>query len=175
MMRWVGPVAVMMAVLCGAAAVPSQASGQQIRPGPVMKRKAAVRRQQMIEKFSQMPPEERERVLKTLPEERRKQVQENLDRYRELTPEQKQRLSRQFENFRDLPPEKQQSVRRLFREMNQMPVERRAAIRREVARLREADGDERKDRMNSEAFKEAYSAEEQRVIRELAGLLPAGE
>ena len=142
----------------------------QIRPLP--KRKAAIRRQQMVEKFSEMSPAERERVLKNLPEERRKQVQDNLERYRELTPEQKERLSRQFENFRDLPPEKQQKVRRLFREMNGLPVERRTAIRREVARLREAGDEQRKDRLASDAFKQAYSNDEQRIIRDLADVLP---
>ncbi len=142
----------------------------QIRVVP--KRKAPIRRQQMVEKFSEMSPEERERVLRNLPEQRRKQVQQNLERYKELTPEQKERLSRQFENFRDLPPDKQQKVRRLFREMNGMAPDRRVAIRREVARLRESSGEERTGRLDSETFKQTYSPEEQRIIRELAGVLP---
>lgn len=159
-----------MLALAGGISVALPPASAQIRP--LAKRKAALRRQQAVEKFSQLPPEERDRVLKNLPEERRKQVQENLERYRELTPEQKQRLSRQFENFRDLPPEKQQTVRRLFREMNGMALERRTAIRREVARLRDSGADQRSERMGSEAFKQAYSPEEQRVIRELAAVLP---
>jgi len=54
--------------------------------GPLKKRQGA-HRAQMIDRLSNMPPRQRERALERLPEERRKRVERNLERYNELTPE----------------------------------------------------------------------------------------
>jgi len=141
--------------------------------GPLAKRKAAQqqKRSQMVEKFSRLPPEEQDRMLQKLPKDRRKQIQNNLDRYNELSPEQKKRLGRQYENFQQWPPEKQQSARKIFRRMNGLEEERKVAMRREVVKLRNLPGDRRSEYMRSDSYKDSFSADEQKILSDLADLM----
>ncbi|MBL8174549.1 MAG: DUF3106 domain-containing protein [Bryobacterales bacterium] len=149
-------------------------AGAQIRKGAVHKNKAArqAARARMVERFNNMTPEERERVTKTLPEDRRKEIEKNRERYAKLSDEQKKKLEKQYSNFAEMPPQQQQETRAAFRQMVQMPIDRRQAMQKELRKLRLMDPSARKQRMDSEAYKGAFSADEQKVLDRLSVLVP---
>lgn len=125
-----------------------------------------------FERLNRMSPEQRQKVLDRLPPERRKKVEEQLDRFNKLSPEEKSKLQQQYEAFRQLPPERQESVRRTWRDFNSLPEDRRIAVRQEIGRMRRLTPSERKARIDSEAFRGMYSANEQQVIANMADLIP---
>lgn len=164
--RWFVPV-IAAAILMGAAPDASA----QLRKGPILPKAKAGRQAkkgQMIDKFSEMSPEERRRVLDKLPPERRKRVEENLKDYQNLSPDQKERLQR----FQDLPPEKQRAARKVFRDMNGLPQDRKVEVRRELVRLRRMTPEDRETRYKSEEFRGRFSADERKILEEMTGLFP---
>jgi len=124
-----------------------------------------------LERFRKMGPEQRKRLLESLPPERRKQIQERLDRYDKMPPAQRELLERRYERFRALSPERQESLRRTWRRFAELPSDRKAELRREWVLLRELPKEERQARMNGEEFRERYSGEERQILEELSGLL----
>ncbi len=161
-------IAIFAVTLCAPSA------GAQIRrgaPGKAGKGKQT----KMLDRFSNMSPEEQQRVLNNLPPERRKLVERNLERYNRLPDDQKKKLHDQFEDFRELPPEQQRAARKVFQEMRNLDPERRFEVRRTAVRLRNLPEEDRRARMNSEAFKKRYNEEEQRIINDLITLLPPAQ
>jgi len=124
-----------------------------------------------LERFRKMGPAERKRLLESLPPERRKQIEERLERYEKMPPAQKELLERRYERFRALGPEKQESLRRAWRRFEEFPAERKAELRQEWVHLRALPKEERHARMNSGEFRERYSSEERQVLEEVSGLL----
>ena len=143
----------------------------QGKKGAILKNKAA-RKARNLERFNKLSEQDRQRVLKDLPEDRRKQLEQNRERYNKLSDEQKKKLERQYGNFAEMPADQQQATRQAFRQMGQMPVDRRQAMQRELRKLRQMEPSARKERMESEDFKGAYSADEKKVIERLSVLVP---
>lgn len=146
----------------------------QLKKGAILKNKAArqAARARMVERFNKMSPEDRDRVVKSLPEDRRKEVEKNRERYNKLSDEQKKRLEKQYSNFAEMPAEQQQATRSAFRQLGQSPLDRRQAMQKELRRLRNMDAPARKERMESEAYKSAFSADEQKIMERLSVLVP---
>ncbi|MEJ7607787.1 MAG: DUF3106 domain-containing protein, partial [Bryobacteraceae bacterium] len=72
----------------------------------------------LLERLNNMSPEQRERMLRKLPPERRSILERRLENYNRTSPEVKRRLGAEYDNFRQLAPEKQEKARRLFRGLN---------------------------------------------------------
>jgi gas vesicle protein len=150
-----------------------QASAQ-LRKGPLAskaKAKRDARKAQAIDRFSEMSPEERQRVLGNLPPERRKRIEENLREYQNLSPSQKERL----QHFHELPAEKQQAARKVFREMNALPIERKQDLRRELLKLRRMTPEDREARFQNEEFRGRFTADERRILQQMTELFPNEE
>jgi hypothetical protein len=139
------------------------------RPG----RPAAV-----FERWSNMTPEQRRKALDRIPPERRRRIEEQLEQYANMSPEERRTLRFRWEMFNQLPPERQNEARRLFRQFNQLPTERQSALREEFQQLRGMPEADRKERLASEEFRQAYTVREQRFLGAFAKMLeppPAGE
>lgn len=147
----------------GAAAAPVRPGGVP-RPGP-MGAKA-------LERLSKMPPAQRERVMSRLPEERRQRLQRQLEQYNNMTPDQRERLHRQVEAFQQLPPERQDAARKAFRRYNNLPPARQDMVRDELQTLRGMSPEERRARMDSDEFRGKFKRHEQKVLEELADIVP---
>jgi hypothetical protein len=129
-----------------------------------------------VERLSRMAPQDRERVLASLPPQRREIVERRLAQYEKMTPEERRRLRNQMGQWEDLPPERQQQVRRLYQRFQQMPPERRPLLQQELKALRAMGPQDRQARMNSDEFRNKYNPREQRFLGELARALePDGE
>jgi len=146
----------------------------QLKKGSILKNKAArqAARARLVERYNNMTPEERDRVMKTLPEDRRKEMEKNRERYNKLSGEQKKKLEKQYGNFAQMPPDQQQATRTAFRQLGQSSIDRRQAMQKELRRLRNMDPPARKERMESEAYKSAFSADEQKILDRLSVLVP---
>src|SRR5215470_17271830 len=148
----------------GVLAIGSPAAAQVRKlPNAAKKEKRQQRVAQALDQFAKMSPAEREKVLSKLPPERREQIERNLKQYNSLTPEQRENLRAQYDNFQRLSPEQKQAARRALQQMNEFTPERRVAVRREVARLRQMPEEDRKARLGSAEYRDAYSADERRV------------
>jgi Protein of unknown function (DUF3106) len=152
-----------MILATGLAAQPSgRLAPKKGGPLPLPRPGAAI-----IERWSRMTPEERSRALEKLPAERRQKIEDQLERYQNLSPEEREQLHFRAELFNRLPPERQDIARRVFRQFNQLPPERQAIVRGELQNLRAMPPPDRRARIQSEDFRDAYNNREQMVVRQL--------
>src|SRR5215510_4986690 len=118
---------VLIATVLTAAAVCAQGPRVQIggaRPGHGPNHSGRLPGPAAIERFSQMDPAEREKVLEKLPPERRKAVEDRFNRYNSMSPEQKEQVRENYLRFQKLAPEDQDRARKAFRRFNGMPEDR---------------------------------------------------
>lgn len=121
-----------------------------------------------IERWMRMTPEERRSALAKLPPERRREIQQKLERFRSLPPEERQQLRERYQNFSRLTPVQQNHARELFRQFNSLPEDRRPLVRQEYEQLRSMAPPERQTRMNSAEFKSKFTSSEQQMLQDLA-------
>lgn len=151
-------------VLAVAAAV---ASAQPRPRAGIVPRKGAPPNKKAFERFRQMTPQQRDRAMQKLPPDRRKQMEERLDRYNELSPEERKRLDGRLDDFRQMPPEKQEAARKAVQRMNDLDAGRRPLIRREVNSWQRLSDEELKSHRASEEYRSRYSDKEREILDEL--------
>jgi uncharacterized protein DUF3106 len=120
-----------------------------------------------IERWNRMTPEERRRALAKLPPERRREIQDKIERFRSLPPEERQRLRERYQTFQQLPPEQQAHARELFRQFNSLPEDRRPLVRQEYEQLRSMPENQRQARINNAEFNSKFTPAEQQMLRDL--------
>lgn len=125
-----------------------------------------------IDRWNLMAPAERQRELRKLPPERRKQIQQRLEQYNKLPKAERDRLRERYEQFSSLTPAKQELVRRQMRRFGEVPAERRRVLSRELTRLRKASDEDRRARINSEEFRSRYTLQEQQLMQDISENLP---
>src|ERR1700683_5648224 len=118
-------------------------------------------RRTIVDKWNRMTPEEREKALSRLPPERRKKIEDQLNQYNSLSPAQRRDLRSRYAGFNQLPPEKQNQARRLYQQFGRLPEDRRAPVQSEFENLRSMPEAERNARLNSDEFRNKYTAGEQ--------------
>lgn len=120
-----------------------------------------------IERYNSMTPSQRERVLERLPPDRRREFEGRVERYNSLSPEEKERLQDSYDRFRQLPPDRRDEARRVFGRFRQLPEERQGLIQAEIQGLGKMTPEARQDYVDSPEFREKFSPEERRIIRDL--------
>ena len=145
-------------------------------PGPAGKKERAAPRINnpglVVQQLMRMTPEERERAIEKFPPQRQAQIRQRLQRFDDLPQQQRDRMIKQYEMLSSLPPEKQTLVRRQMQTFNRLPRERRQTLGPELQRLRRMPADERQALVNSEAFKNKYTPEEQQMLFDISQNLP---
>lgn len=124
-----------------------------------------------VERLRRMAPGQRQKLLERLPPERRHRIERQLRELDNMSPEQREQLHEQYAAFRRLPPEKQEALRGAFRRFNALPPARREALRKEMNELRAMRPRERRDRVQSEDFRNSYSQQEQMIMRRFGRVL----
>ena len=120
-----------------------------------------------IERFNNMSPGQRERLLERLPPDRRREFENRVERYNRLSPEEKERLQDSYDRFSQLPPDRRDEARRVFGRFRQLPEERQGLIQAEIQHLGKMTPEARQDYVDSQDFREKFSPEERRIIRDL--------
>jgi hypothetical protein len=112
-----------------------------------------------------------QKAMKDLPPERRKQMQERMDRLEKMTPQERERLERQYANFQKLFPADQQKVRGALRRFQDLPDDRRSPVRGAWNRLQQMPPEDRKKFLDSPQFRNRFNAQEQGILIDLASSL----
>lgn len=116
-----------------------------------------------------MSPEEQQKFLSKFPPDKRKQVEAQLNRFKNLPPEERSRP----QTFSQLPPEKQNQARRAWAQYGKLPKDRQPLLRNEFENLRTMPEAERNARINSDEFRNKYNANEQSILRDFSSVLSA--
>lgn len=119
-------------------------------------------------------PQQRERALALLPPERQATIRKQLAWFDSLPKAQQDLQIRRLERFASLPPDQQIIVRLQMQALAKLPPAHRQAIQRALVVLQSLSRPQRAARMNNPAFKSRFSAEELKIIEDLANawLLP---
>jgi t-SNARE complex subunit (syntaxin) len=126
-----------------------------------------------IDEFMRMSPAQQQKALNRLPPEQRRRLEERLEKFNQLPRGQQQTLRNMYDRLNQLPPERQQAVRRSLNQFSQQPPERRQAMRQELRSMAPLGAQDRDGRMTSPEFREKFTEKEQRIVRDMSGLLPA--
>jgi hypothetical protein len=84
----------------------------------------------VLQRFSRMSSEERQRFLATLPPKRRQQILQKFQRFQTLPPGDRDRVATRLERLHSLPPQRQIEVRRSLQQLQTLPDDRKITIRR---------------------------------------------
>lgn len=125
-----------------------------------------------VERLMAMPPEKREQVLEKLPPQQQANLRQRLDRFDKLPAAERARLNQMWSTFNSLSPEKQAIVTRQMQAFNNLPESRREDLRPVLQRLRIMPEDKRNALLNSEAFKNRYSASEFQMLTDISQNYP---
>jgi len=154
-----------------AGARPNPGRAQQLRGGAAANPRPQPSEQ--LEKLLKMNPEDREKYLQGIPEQRRDNLQKRLDDFAKMPPARQTRVLSRLEMLNSLPPEKQQQVRKAMRQLQQLPEDRRAMVSKELQLMALMPDEERRAHMDSEDFRNRYSATEQQMMDSLSEVTPA--
>jgi Protein of unknown function (DUF3106) len=125
-----------------------------------------------VERLMAMPPEKREQVLERLPSQQQANLRQRLDRFDKLPAAERARLNQMWSTFNSLSPEKQAIVTRQMQAFNSLPDARREDLKPVLQRLRIMPEERRNALLNSEAFKNRYSASELEMLSEISQNYP---
>jgi hypothetical protein len=104
-----------------------------------------------VERFLNMPADQREKELSKLPPARRERVEQQVDRLNKMPPAQRAQELRRLQAFEDLPPQ------------------RRVVVRQQIQSLQALPRPERQAWLNSDEMKRNFSPAEQQILRERFG------
>lgn len=113
-------------------------------------------------------PEERERALEKLPPKMQEQFRNQLQRFDSLTPAQQQLQLKWVERYSALPADQQTAFRQQLQALQRLPQERRQPIATALRRLEGMPDAQRREVIESEEFKNRFSADERKMISDLS-------
>ncbi len=131
-----------------------------------------------FDRLMKMPVPERRRFLREnprfgrLPARQRQQIEQRLRRFDQMEPAQREKALERYRLFDRLPRDRQTEARTIYQQWQRLPQGRRSVLLDEYDGLRDSGPAARRDRMDSKVFSKTYSDEEQKVLRDLSGLLP---
>jgi hypothetical protein len=125
-----------------------------------------------VERLMAMPPEKREQVLEKLPPQQQANLRQRLDHFDKLPAAERARLNQMWSTFNSLSPEKQAIVTRQMQAFNNLPEARREDLRPVLQRLRIMPEDKRNTLLNSDGFKNRYSASELQMLTDISQNYP---
>lgn len=116
-------------------------------------------------------PEERDRALEKLPPKMADQIRKQLDIFDKMPKPQQEVMIRRAERFAALTPEQKGMFVEQMRALGQLEPERRREIGIALRRLQPLGDDDRRKWIASDAFKSRFSADEQKIITDLAEVM----
>lgn len=131
-----------------------------------------------FDRLMKMPAPERQKFLREnprfgrLPARQRQQIQQRLRRLDQLEPAQRAKVLERYRLFDRLPRQKQAEARTIYQQWQRLPQDRRSVLLDEYDGLRDSGPAARRDRLDSKEFSSTYSDKEQKILRDLSGLLP---
>jgi len=128
--------------------------------------------EQMFDRLLRMSPEERQKALKDLSPERRQNIEKRLNEIQKLPPAMQNLARTRLEMLNSLPQPRQGQVRRAINQYAAAPPERKAQINQALQKISGLPDEDRRAYMNTEEFRNRFSANEQQVIGNLSEITP---
>jgi len=128
--------------------------------------------EQQLDRLLKMTPEEREKALQNLPPAQRQRLVNQLNAVGKWPTVEQNRARARLERLRSLPPQRQNQVRRSLNLFQQAPEDRQRQMAQELRRMGPMPDDERRAYMNTEEFRNRYSANEQQIMSNLSEIEP---
>lgn len=125
----------------------------------------------LIERFNDMTPTERQRVLNRMPRARREMLERRINNWNKIDSVAKGKLRKEFALLQQLPPERQDAARRTLRQISDLPEDRRKAVRAAIHHLRQQIAEIQQRKTSSRAFREHFSEEERKLVTDAISLL----
>jgi hypothetical protein len=115
--------------------------------------------------------EERERALEKLPPRMQEQFRQQLARFDAMPKAQQEVLIKRAERFAALSSEEKAAVAQHMAALGKLPEDRRREVGQAIRRMLPLSDEERQRHVESDAFKEQFSADEQKIIVGLAHVM----
>lgn len=127
---------------------------------------------EQIDRLMKMSTQERQKVLAKVPPERRQNIEKRLGELQKLPPATVARIRTRQELLNSFPPQRQNQIKRSVKQFLDMPEERRGTINQELQRMTPLPDDDRRAYMNTEEFRNRYTANEQQMMLNLIAITP---
>jgi len=128
--------------------------------------------EQMLDRLLKMSPEQRQKALQNLPPERRQNIERRLNEIQKLPPAMQNLTRTRLEMLNSLPQPRQNQVRRSINQYAAAPPDRKAQINQALQRISTLPDEDRRAFMNTEEFRNRFSANEQQIIGNLSEITP---
>jgi len=128
--------------------------------------------EQLFDRLSRMTPEQREKALQNLPPAQRQKIRNQLNEIQKWPTAAQNRARARLEMLNSLPLQRQNQVKRSARQLLDLPADRQESIKTELQRMAPLPDDERRAYMNTEEFRNRYSANEQQIMSNLSLVEP---
>lgn len=108
-----------------------------------------------VVRLLQLPPDQREKEIAQMPEERQAQVRQNVDRWLKQPDALREQALSRYMVLQSLPPRRQQLVRQEVAKIREMPTQK-----------------DRQKYLESDEIKANYTVQETNLLRDMAGMPP---
>lgn len=125
-----------------------------------------------MERLLRMSPAEREKILDRYPPAQRQRIEKQLNDIRAWPTADQQRAKARLERLNSLPIVRQNQVKRSANQFKLLPDDRKVQINQELHRMSTLPDEERRAYMNTEEFRNRYSANEQQIMSNLSLIEP---
>lgn len=122
------------------------------------------------------PPSQQEQQLRNDPNfqrlspEKQNQLLDRLRKFNSQPPEQKAKILNRMETFEHMTPQQQQQARNLFSQYHNLPEDQRDKVSQAYRRLRGMPPSARNELLNSDEFRNNYTAEQRDLLRGMTDL-----
>jgi hypothetical protein len=125
-----------------------------------------------VDRLRNMTPQDRDRFLSKIPPERREKIERRLGELQKLPPAMVDRLRTRQEMLNSFAPPRQNQIKRSMQQFLNMPDDRRATLNQEIQRMAPLPDEERRAHMNTEEFRNRFTANEQQMMGNLVSITP---
>jgi hypothetical protein len=128
--------------------------------------------EQMLDRLIKMSPEQRDKALQNLEPQRRLNIERRINEIQKLPAGTLNLNLMRLERLNHLPQPRQGQVRRSINQFSALPEDRKAQMSRELQRISALPDEDRRAFMNTEEFRNRYSANEQQIMSNLSEITP---
>jgi hypothetical protein len=125
-----------------------------------------------LNKLLKLTPEQRNKALSALPPGRRAVIERRLNDYLKMPEPERNRAIDRLRRMQSLPPQKQNQVRASSKRFLELPQPRHRVVKRQLDELRPLSDADRRALMNSEEFRNKFTASEQQMIEDICLVTP---
>jgi len=129
-----------------------------------------------LRRYNGLPADQQQKALDNDPQfrdlqpEQQQQLRDRLQRFNSLPAQQQDRILQRMETWEHLTPEQKDKARGLAQQLKELPPDRRRVVQGAVNDLRQMSPEQRQQAINSDRFKNQFSAPERGLLTGISEL-----